>query len=77
VRVELRFAAIDEEQRESDMPSIPVSLTLTEEPPENGVVAYDTRLLLRRDHQTVIISVHDAITGRQLATQVEVSPSGL
>jgi VWFA-related protein len=77
VRLELRFAAIDDEERESDMPSIPVSLTLEEEPPENGVVAYDTRLRLRKDHQTVIISVHDAISGRQLAAQLEVAPSGL
>jgi len=77
VRLELRFAAIDQEERESDMPSIPVALTLAEKPPEDGVVAYDTRLRLRRDHQTVIISVHDAVSGRQLAARLEVAPRGL
>ncbi len=77
VHVELRFAAIDRDERESEMPSVPLSLTLPEAPTENGFVTYDTRLRLRRDHQTVIISVHDAVSGRQLAARLEVDPRGL
>jgi len=77
VQVELRFAAIDEEERESEMPTVPLSLTLPEAPKEDGVVPYDTRLRLRRDRQTVMISVHDAVSGRQLAARLEVNPRGL
>lgn len=74
VQMELRFAALDEESRGSEMPTVPVSLTLEEEPAENAVVPYDAKLRLRRIDQTLVVSVHDAVTGRQLAARVEVRP---
>jgi VWFA-related protein len=74
VRLELRFAALDEQGGESEMPIVPITLTFEEPPGPNAAVPYDTRLRLRRERQVLVVSLHDAAGGRQLAARVEVDP---
>ncbi|MEM7052831.1 MAG: VWA domain-containing protein [Acidobacteriota bacterium] len=74
-KLELRVAALDDTNRQSDIPAVPIELRLTREPRPGTAVPYDARLKLRRQKQVLVVSVHDAVSGRNLSTKVEVDPA--
>lgn len=71
---ELRVAALDDQRRRSDIPRIPVELKFKQRPPAGSVVPYQTRLKLRRERQTVVVSVLDPVGGASLTGRLEISP---
>ncbi|HEX2253810.1 MAG TPA: VWA domain-containing protein [Thermoanaerobaculia bacterium] len=73
-RVELRAAALDAQNRESDVPSVPVEMRLPGEPPPGAFYTLDVPLELRRVRQTVVVTVTDTIGGHSLTSRVEVEP---
>ena len=73
-RLELRVAAVDERDRQSDVATIPFAVRLRE-PPPGGSVSYPTRLRLRNQEHEVVLSLHDPIAGSSRMTRIEVSPA--
>ncbi|MEM7480060.1 MAG: VWA domain-containing protein [Acidobacteriota bacterium] len=73
-KLELRVAALDDSNRQSDIPAVPIELKLRNEPRSGTAVPYDARLKLRRQKQVLVVSLHDAVSGRNLSTRVEVDP---
>jgi VWFA-related protein len=74
-RFELRVAALDERERRSDVPTVPVVLRFEEPPPAGGAVSYETRLRLRNQPQDLVVALHDPVSGANLMTRVEVTPA--
>jgi len=73
-RLELQLAALDEDQRQSDIPTVPIELTFRQPPSAGALVPYETRLKLRRERQTLVVSVRDTQGDHTLATRVEIVP---
>jgi VWFA-related protein len=74
VRLELRIGALDERQRQSAIPAVPVELTFRERPEAGKYIPYSTTLKLRRAEQVVVVSVTDAASGQSLTARVTVDP---
>lgn len=74
VRVELRVAALDESQRQSEVPSVPVEFSFKERPEAGKAIPYQTSLKMRRIEQVLVVSVTDVQGGRSLTSRVEVFP---
>lgn len=74
VRLELRLAALDERQRQSEIPSVPIEITLAERPDAGKYIPYRTRLKMRRAEQVVVVSVTDAASGQSLTARIPVNP---
>lgn len=73
-RVELRAAALDESDRTSDVPSVPLEFRFPEKPGAGKAVPYETPLTLRRTEQVLVVTVTDVPSGRSASARVEVAP---
>ena len=74
-RFELRVAALGEDERKSDVQTVPIELRFGEAPPADGVL-YETRLRLRNQEHDVVVALHDPISGADLTTRLAVAPAG-
>jgi VWFA-related protein len=74
VRLELRVGALDEKDRQSDIPALPIELTFAERPEPGKYIPYATKLKLRRAEQVLVVSVTDAASGQSLTARVEIDP---
>jgi len=72
VRLELRVGALDERQRQSAVPSVPIEIVLSERPEPGKYIPYTTKLKLRRTEQVLVVSVTDAASGESLTARVTV-----
>jgi VWFA-related protein len=61
--VELRIAALDERGGRSEIPVIPVSLSLPGKPPTGAYATYQTTLQLRRAKNQLVLAVSDPVGG--------------
>jgi len=73
-RLELRVAAQDVHNRTSGVPTAPIELRFPTEPRAGVMVAYETRLKLRDERQSLVISIHDPLSGQNLMARLEVAP---
>lgn len=72
--LELRVASLDEDGGRSEMPVIPLHLEAQRKPSADGLIRYDTRLALRRVPQELVVAVYDPVTGKLLASRLEIDP---
>jgi hypothetical protein len=73
-RFELRVVAMDERERLSDVPMVPIELRFAEAPAAGGAVSYETRLRLRNQAHDLVVALHDPVSGANLMTRLEVAP---
>ena len=74
VRAELRVAALDAQDRQSEVAGLPIELSLAEPPEQGSYAPFRTELKLRRAKQAVVVSLTDQVGGRSLSARVEVDP---
>lgn len=74
VRLEVRLGALDERQRQSGIPAVPVEITLAGKPDPGKYIPYQTRLKLRRAEQVLVVSVTDVASGQSLTARIPVTP---
>jgi VWFA-related protein len=72
--LEMRVAALDEQDRRSDVPSVPLELRFGDKPPSGQAIPYRTNLTLRDAEQVVVVSITDVGTGKSLTGRLEVTP---
>jgi hypothetical protein len=72
--LELRVAAVDEYGGRSDVPVLPVRLTLPAEPAPAGVAAHETTLELRRTGNRLAVAVYDPLSGTIWSATADVRP---
>lgn len=72
--VELRIAALDDRGGRSDIPVIPVSLTLPGKPPAGAYAIFTTTLQLRRARNQLVLAVSDPVGGAIYSARAEVVP---
>jgi VWFA-related protein len=73
-KVELRLAALDAQDRQSDVPTVPLEYRLKSPPTAGAVIPYETRIKLRRERQTLVVTLHDPLSGHTVAARLEVEP---
>jgi VWFA-related protein len=73
-KLELRIAALDEKGDRSEIPVIPLELTLDRAPEPGKFFKYETRLRLRRVAQHLVIAVFDPLGGKILTFEADVRP---
>lgn len=72
--MELRVAAVDENGDRSDIPVIPLRMSLDQPPPAGAYLRYDTKIRLRRIEQHLIVAIFDPLSGRILTAEADVKP---
>jgi hypothetical protein len=72
--MELRVAAIDENGDRSDVPVVPLRMSLDQAPPAEAHLRYDTKIRLRRIEQHLIVAIFDPLSGRILTAEADVKP---
>lgn len=73
-KLELRLGALDVSDRKSDIPTVPLEVTLRSAPPAGAVIPYETTIKLRNERQTLVVSLHDPLSGHTLTARLEVTP---
>ena len=77
VQVELRVAALDEKDRQSEVAAVPLELALSEAPQPGKYLPYQTTLKMRRAKQVLVVTLTDVVGGKSLSARVEVDPRDL
>jgi len=72
-RLELRFAAVDRNGEQAEIPLIPLDLRGRSRPPEDAVVPYSATLTLRRRPHAILVSVHDPLSRKTISKRVVVA----
>lgn len=72
--MELRVAAVDENGDRSDVPVVPLRMSLEQPPPKEAHLRYDTKIRLRRIQQHLIVAIYDPLSGRILTAEADVKP---
>jgi VWFA-related protein len=70
--LELRMAAVDANGDRSDVPVVPLRMTLEQAPPADAFLRYDTKIRLRRIDQHLIVAIFDPVGGRILTAETDV-----
>ena len=73
--VELRIAALDERGGRSEIPVIPVSLSMPSKPPAGTYATYQTTLQLRKAKNQLVLAVSDPVGGAIYSARTEVAPN--
>jgi hypothetical protein len=73
-QLELRVAVLDEHGDTSEVPVVPVSMSMAKQPEPGTFVPFSTSLLLRKQHHEVLVSLYDPATGSMLSSRLEVDP---
>jgi hypothetical protein len=73
-QLELRVAAIDDRGGRSDVPVLPVKLTVDREPVPGQRAQYRTTLELRRVRNRIVVALYDPLSGSLWSAVTEVSP---
>lgn len=72
--LELRVAAVDDRGGRSEMPVVPIRLTLPKPPEPGGRARYQTTLELRRVKNRVAVAVYDPVSGAIWTKIAEIRP---
>jgi VWFA-related protein len=73
-QLELRVAALDEKGDRSEIPVVPLRLSLDQAPQPGKYLKYETTLRLRRIAQHVVVAVFDPLGGKILTAEADVKP---
>lgn len=71
--LQLRVAAVDTSGRRSEMPIIPIRLG-GPKPSPGSYATYDTHVQIRRQKQTLVLSLYDQLSGELLTRTIEFAP---
>lgn len=71
--LELRFAVVDRNGGQADIPLIPINLRGRNKPAPDTVMPYNATLTLRRRPHDLVVSVHDPLSRRTISERVMVS----
>lgn len=74
-QLELRVAALDERGDRSEIPVIPLRLSLDEPPQAGKYLKYETRLRLRRIAQHLVVAIFDPLGGRIFTAEADLKPA--
>jgi VWFA-related protein len=74
LHLEMRLGALDDRDRDADVPVVPIELRFKEPPPAGKFIVYDTALKLRRVEQVLVVSMTDVASGNSMTARVEVNP---
>ena len=72
--LELRVAAVDSNGDRSDIPVVPLRMSLEQAPPSEAYLRYDTKIRLRRIEQHLIVAIFDPLSGHILTAETDVKP---
>lgn len=72
--LELRVAAIDERGGRSDVPILPVRLSVESAPRPGQVAVYKTQLELRRARNRIVVALYDPLAGAIWSATADVRP---
>ena len=67
-RLEVRFAVVDSNGSQAEVPVIPLYIDGPEHPDEGDTYVIEESLKMRRDWHRVIVAVYDQATGEMLST---------
>ena len=70
--MELRIAAVDANGDRSDIPVVPLRMTLDQPPPAGAYLRYDTKLRLRRIDQHLVVAIFDPLSGRIMTAETDI-----
>jgi VWFA-related protein len=73
-RMELRVAAVSSKGDPSEIPVLPLELTLAEKPPDGQFVPYRTQVRLRKQKQKVVIALYDSLGGDLYSNVLDIDP---
>jgi len=73
--LELRMAAVDENGDRSDVPVVPLRMSLEQAPPKEAYLRYDTKVRLRSIPQHLIVAIFDPLSGHLLTAEADVKPA--
>ena len=71
-RLELRFAVVDRNGQQAQIPVVPLRLAGRIRPAPDAVVPYETVLTLRRRSHDLLVSVHDPVSRHTVSVHTEV-----
>ncbi|HYU31655.1 MAG TPA: VWA domain-containing protein [Thermoanaerobaculia bacterium] len=72
--MELRVAAVDENGDRSEIPVVPLRMTLEQAPPPEAYLRYDTKIRLRKIQQHLIVAIFDPLSGHIMTAEADVKP---
>ncbi len=72
-RLELRFAVVDRNGGQADIPMIPIDLRGRNRPAPDAVMPYNATLTLRRRPHDLLVSVHDPLSRQTISERVVVA----
>ena len=72
-RLELRFAVVDRNGEQAEIPLIPLDLRGRSKPAEDAVVPYNATLTLRRRPHALVVSVHDPLSRQTISKRAVVA----
>ena len=73
-RLEVRFATIDGRGWRAEQPAIPLELWSDSAPEPDAVFHYHAEVTMRHLPHTVVVTVHDQVSGQTSSARVEVAP---
>lgn len=73
-QLELRVAALDEKGDRSEIPVVPLRLSLDQPPQPGKYLKYETTLRLRRIAQHIVVAVFDPLGGKILTAEADIKP---
>ena len=73
-RLEVRFATIDRDGWRAEQPAIPLEVRSDSAPLPDSVFAYRAEVTMRHRPHTLVVTVHDPVSGETAAARVEVKP---
>jgi VWFA-related protein len=73
-QLELRIAAVSDDGDQSDIPVIPLSVRLDEEPASGQFIPYETTLRLRNQKQRVIVALYDLLGNSLHSNSFDLKP---
>ena len=74
MRLEVRFATVDQNGQQADMPVIPITLRTRQSPPPEAVVPYEATVTMRSRPHDLVVSVHDPLSRLTVGTRISVKP---
>lgn len=70
-RLELRFAAMDDQGNRSDIQVLPLELASDKEPKAGGYVKYETKLTIKGQPRHLVLATYDPLSGKIATAQAD------
>jgi len=70
-KLELRFAAADDQGNRSDIQTVPLELASDKEPKPGGYVKYETKLTIKGQPKHLVLATYDPLSGKVATAQAD------